>query len=56
MSDPSNPLVGARQRFWDYRAAMNFFLGAMASGLAIVAWLAHAAGAMDAQARCGPST
>ncbi|OGA70875.1 MAG: hypothetical protein A3F77_08970 [Betaproteobacteria bacterium RIFCSPLOWO2_12_FULL_67_28] len=48
MSDPSNPLVGARQSFWDYRAAMNFFLGAMASGLAIVAWLAHLAGAMDA--------
>ena len=46
MSDPSNPLVGARQRFWDYRAAMNFFLGAMASGLAVVAWLANTAGAM----------
>ncbi len=46
MSDPSNPLVGARQTFWDYRAAMNFILGGMASGLAIVAWLAHLAGAL----------
>lgn len=48
MSDPSNPLVGARQRFWDYRAAMNFILGGMASGLAVVAWIAHIAGAAGA--------
>ncbi len=40
-SDPSNPLVGTRQTFWDYRAAMNFALGGMASGLATVAGLAH---------------
>ncbi|MSP97752.1 MAG: hypothetical protein EXR29_11120 [Betaproteobacteria bacterium] len=44
LSDPSNPLVGARQTFWDYRAAMNFVLGGMASGLALVAWLTHATG------------
>ena len=44
LSDPSNPLVGARQTFWDYRAAMNFVLGGMASGLALTAWIAHLAG------------
>ena len=44
MSDPANPLVGKRQTFWDYRAAMNFILGGMASGLMVVAWLAHAMG------------
>jgi len=50
MADLSNPLVGARQRFWDYRAAMNFALGGMASGLAVVAWLAHLTGAIGTQA------
>jgi len=39
MSDLSNPLVGKPQEFWDYRAAMNFILGGMASGLALVAFL-----------------
>lgn len=48
MSDPSNPLVGTRQTFWDYRAAMNFILGGMSSGLAILAWFAHVAGAIGA--------
>jgi len=38
-ADLSNPLVGARQPFWDYRAAMNFSLGGLASGLALVAAL-----------------
>lgn len=41
LSDPSNPLVGARQTFWDYRAAMNFALGGMSSGLVVMATLAH---------------
>jgi phenylacetyl-CoA:acceptor oxidoreductase subunit 1 len=43
MADPSNPLVGKLQRFWDYRAAMNFTLGGLGSGLALSAfatWLA----------------
>lgn len=44
LSDTSNPLVGARQTFWDTRAAMNFILGGMASGLVVVAWLAQVAG------------
>lgn len=47
MADPTNPLVGRRQHFWDYRAAMNFVFGGAASGLAIVAWVAHAAGLLD---------
>ncbi len=37
MADPTNPLVGARQTFWDYRAAMNFMLGLHARGLGAVA-------------------
>ena len=27
LSDPANPLVGALQRFWDWRAAMNWCFG-----------------------------
>jgi phenylacetyl-CoA:acceptor oxidoreductase subunit 1 len=50
MSDPANPLAGARQTFWDYRAAMNFILGGMSSGLAVMAYLAHLVGGMPAQA------
>ncbi len=42
MSDPANPLVGARQHFWDFRAAMNFTMGGMGSGLAVMTWLANA--------------
>ena len=37
-SDPGDPLVGDRQTFWDVRAAMNFILGGMSSGLAVVAY------------------
>jgi phenylacetyl-CoA:acceptor oxidoreductase subunit 1 len=50
LADPSNPLAGARQTFWDYRAAMNFMLGGMASGLATVAGVAHLAGVLDSAA------
>jgi phenylacetyl-CoA:acceptor oxidoreductase 27-kDa subunit len=50
MSDPENPLVGARQGFWDYRAAMNFTLGGMTSGLVIIAYLAHLTGLLHAGA------
>jgi len=41
MADPSNSLVGERQTFWDFRAAMNFTLGGMGSGLAALAALLH---------------
>ena len=45
-SDPNDPLVGKRQMFWDVRAAMNFILGGMSSGLALVAYLVWAFGGM----------
>ncbi len=41
LSDPENPLVGKRQHYWDFKAAMNFGLGGLASGFAFIAWLAH---------------
>jgi len=47
MSDTSNPLVGKRQTFWDYRAAMNFILGGMASGFALMAYFAYCIGIAD---------
>jgi len=34
LGDPAQPLTGKRQTFWDFRAAMNFILGGMGSGLA----------------------
>ncbi len=39
-SDLANPLVGPLQRFWDWRAAMNWCFGGAGSGLAVMAWLA----------------
>ncbi len=47
LANPANPLVGKRQRYWDYRAAMNFALGGMASGLAIIAWITHLMGLLN---------
>lgn len=41
LSDPENPLVGTLQGFWDERAAMNFTMGGMSTGLVILAYLAH---------------
>jgi phenylacetyl-CoA:acceptor oxidoreductase subunit 1 len=41
LADPANPLVGERQTFWDFRAAMNFILGGMGSGLAFLAVLLY---------------
>ena len=48
-SDTANSLVGKRQVFWDYRAAMNFILGGMSSGLVVLAWLANVGGVLGAQ-------
>lgn len=42
LSDPENPLVGSRQGWWDIRAAMNFILGGLGSGLAVMAFLSYA--------------
>ena len=50
LSDPGNALAGKRQTFWDYRAAMNFTLGGMSSGLMVLAWLAHVGGLLTADA------
>lgn len=38
LSYPENSLVGQRQTFWDLRAAMNFIMGGMSSGLAVMAF------------------
>jgi len=48
LADPSNPLVGPLQRFWDWRAAMNWICGGIGSGLATVAGVALWAGWIDA--------
>ena len=37
--DPANALTGELQTFWDLRAAMNFSLGGMGSGLIGASWL-----------------
>lgn len=39
LSDPENPLVGSRQRFWDWRAAMNWCFGGLSSGAVVALWL-----------------
>src|SRR5262249_45125104 len=44
MSDPANPLVGPLQTLWDWRAAMNWIFGGLASGFALMAYLASLAG------------
>jgi Fe-S-cluster-containing dehydrogenase component/DMSO reductase anchor subunit len=36
LRDRNNPLAGKLQKFWDYRAAMNFMLGGMGSGFLVV--------------------
>ena len=41
LADPANPLVGERQKFWDWRAAMNWCFGGLASGFATVGALAY---------------
>jgi phenylacetyl-CoA:acceptor oxidoreductase subunit 1 len=48
LADPAHALAGLRQRFWDYRAAMNFSLGGLGSGLAIMAYVGFLAGAVPA--------
>jgi phenylacetyl-CoA:acceptor oxidoreductase subunit 1 len=41
LGDPANRLVGKRQRFWDFRAAMNFMLGGAGSGMAFLSMIGH---------------
>lgn len=45
-ADRDHPLVGQLQRFWDFRAAMNFTMGGLGSGLAVAACLAWLLGAV----------
>lgn len=45
LDDPSGPLAGRRQTFWDARAALNFTLGGTASGFMVAAFLAWLLGA-----------
>ncbi|MDO8300205.1 4Fe-4S dicluster domain-containing protein [Lacisediminimonas sp.] len=47
LADPANPLVGAVQKFWDWRAAMNWIFGGAGTGLAIFTGLLAAAGMLE---------
>jgi len=47
--DPANPLVGSRQQFWDWRAAMNWMLGGLSSGFAVVLYAFYLAGSIEAE-------
>ncbi len=53
LQDPANPLVGKVQIFWDMRAAMNFILGGMSTGLIITAWLSYLMGGISEGALVG---
>ena len=44
--DPTNPMVGQPQTFWDIRACLNFSFGGASTGLVIIAWLAYVAGGL----------
>lgn len=44
LSDPANPLVGQVQKFWDWRAAMNWCFGGLSSGFAFLSWVAYLGG------------
>jgi phenylacetyl-CoA:acceptor oxidoreductase subunit 1 len=48
LSDLANPLTGPLQRFWDWRAAMNWCFGGTGSGLATMAVVLWAVGLMPA--------
>lgn len=45
-ADPANPLVGPRQTFWDWRAAMNWIFGGIGTGLALTGAAAMSVGAL----------
>ncbi|MFN0304230.1 MAG: 4Fe-4S dicluster domain-containing protein [Burkholderiales bacterium] len=47
MADPSNPLVGKLQTFWDWRAAMNWCFGGLAGGTVFAAWVASWVGLIE---------
>tara|TARA_B100002003_G_scaffold181965_1_gene170111 strand:+ start:43 stop:1029 length:987 start_codon:yes stop_codon:yes gene_type:complete len=39
LDDLENALVGKRQQFWDWRAAMNWCFGGLSSGAVVMLWL-----------------
>ncbi|RPH58574.1 MAG: 4Fe-4S dicluster domain-containing protein, partial [Burkholderiales bacterium] len=39
LADPANPMVGSLQKFWDWRAALNWIFGGIGTGLAIATGL-----------------
>ena len=47
--DTEHALVGKRQTFWDMRAAMNFIMGGIGSGSAVIAYLLWVSGNVDTQ-------
>ncbi len=49
LADPANPLVGKLQKFWDWRAAMNWCFGGLSSGFAVTGWLAYLFAGLPAQ-------
>jgi len=49
LADPANPLVGKLQKFWDWRAAMNWCFGGLSSGFAVAGWLAYLFAGLPAQ-------
>ncbi len=49
LSDPSNPLVGQLQTFWDMRAAMNFILGGFGAGFALISYLLYLTAGLDGE-------
>jgi len=53
LSDPNSPLVGKVQTFWDYRGAMNFMLGGVGSGLALLVIAAYFGGVVEERALLG---
>ena len=49
LRDPENPLVGQLQKFWDWRAAMNWMFGGLATGFAVIGTLVYGFVQPDAQ-------
>ncbi len=49
LSQTGNPLVGQRQKFWDWKAAANFMLGGASSGLVLASFAGWLAGGIPDQ-------
>jgi phenylacetyl-CoA:acceptor oxidoreductase subunit 1 len=49
-ADPAHALTGKRQTFWDWKAAANFILGGVGSGLIMAAWLGSMTGVVSGDA------